>query len=183
MNQTLREFVDVIHVDPSAILDEFVKVPKDQYRPHEWYEEGGQGTVEKPCTSLIYGPDTNSSLSYAMYGVVDQCLRIYTSSRQWPKSFSASSVGRVNIYREGDSMDEHVDHIHTLFTPPTRGIPVISIVGLLNDDFTGGAFTLCGEEIPLNAGDVILFPSCFLYPHSVGTVESGERISFVSWAW
>jgi hypothetical protein len=32
-------------------------------------------------------------------------------------------------------------------------------------------------------GDVIIFPSTFLYPHKVNEVKKGIRYSFVSWAW
>jgi predicted 2-oxoglutarate/Fe(II)-dependent dioxygenase YbiX len=183
MNQTLGEFVDVINEDVSDIVEAFNQIPQSWYAPHEWYDAGADSNVDKPCTSLIYQPTHDSTLSYAMFAVVDHCLHEYTSKRKWPRSFSASSTGRMNIYRTGDSMDEHIDHIHTLFTPPSRGIPALSIVGLLNDDFEGGAFTLCGEELPLKVGDIALFPSCFLYPHSVGTVTAGTRLSFVSWAW
>ena len=29
---------------------------------------------------------------------------------------------------------------------------------------------------------MILFPSCFMYPHEVTEVTKGERYSFISWA-
>tara|TARA_R110002094_G_C4832487_1_gene205553 strand:- start:489 stop:620 length:132 start_codon:yes stop_codon:yes gene_type:complete len=38
-------------------------------------------------------------------------------------------------------------------------------------------------EIKIEAGDLLLFPSVFLYPHKVEPVTKGERYSFVSWAW
>jgi predicted 2-oxoglutarate/Fe(II)-dependent dioxygenase YbiX len=33
------------------------------------------------------------------------------------------------------------------------------------------------------ANHILVFPSDFLYPHKVCEVTSGERFSFVSWAW
>ena len=35
----------------------------------------------------------------------------------------------------------------------------------------------------LNQGDVLIFPSNFLYPHKVNSIKKGTRYSFVSWVW
>jgi len=35
----------------------------------------------------------------------------------------------------------------------------------------------------LKQGDVIIFPSIFLYPHTVETITKGNRYSFVRWGW
>ena len=39
------------------------------------------------------------------------------------------------------------------------------------------------KNIEMHTGDVIIFPSTFLYPHKVNEVKKGIRYSFVSWAW
>lgn len=183
MNQTLREFVTVRNRDLSRISALYNELEPSAFSPHIWYDSARKGLGDKECTSLIHQPEFNSELSFAMFDVVNESIRDYLAEMPWKVSINNSSIGRFNIYRPGDSMDEHVDHIYTLFTPPERGIPVLSVVGLLNDDFEGGDFTLCGERMDLSAGDIVIFPSCFLYPHSVGTVTAGERVSFVSWAW
>ena len=75
----------------------------------------------------------------------------------------------------------------TLFTtdedPEPKGVPILSIVGLLNNDFTGGEFIIGEKTINLNQGDIVMFPSNFIYPHRVATINNGERYSFVSWVW
>ena len=38
------------------------------------------------------------------------------------------------------------------------------------------------KEIPLKTGDILLFPSTFMYPHEVKEARKGTRYSFVSWA-
>jgi len=38
-------------------------------------------------------------------------------------------------------------------------------------------------QIKMNTGDVVIFPSNFLYPHKVNPVTKGVRYSCVSWAW
>jgi predicted 2-oxoglutarate/Fe(II)-dependent dioxygenase YbiX len=59
----------------------------------------------------------------------------------------------------------------------------MSAVGLSNDNYKGGEFVICGEELKLKAGSLLIFPSNYVYPHSVKPVISGTRYSFVSWAW
>ena len=79
-------------------------------------------------------------------------------------------------------MRTHYDHIQILFDGKLKGIPIISIVGLLNDNYEGGQFMCRGNEIKLTRGDILLFPSNFMYPHEVREITKGIRYSFVSWA-
>jgi predicted 2-oxoglutarate/Fe(II)-dependent dioxygenase YbiX len=88
-------------------------------------------------------------------------------------------------YRDGKQMVEHCDHIHALFKGSAdKGIPILSVVGVLNDGYVGGEFVMFDDyEIKLGAGDIIVFPSVFLFPHRINRVTEGTRYSFVSWAW
>ncbi len=88
---------------------------------------------------------------------------------------------RINRYEIGNNIDEHIDHIHSIFDGTYKGIPVISFVGVLNDDYEGGDFIIRGEKVALKTGDVIMFPSCYLYPHEVTTITKGTRYSIVAW--
>ena len=79
-------------------------------------------------------------------------------------------------------MAEHCDHISSLFDG--KGIPMLSIVGQLNEDFEGGEFVMFGDKtIEFETGDLIVFPSNFMYPHRVDPVKKGARYSYVSWAY
>ena len=101
----------------------------------------------------------------------------------WFDGWSGYSLARFNRYEPTTKMRLHCDHIHTLFDGERKGVPTLTILGALNEDYEGGEFLLCGENIELKTGDVIVFPSNFLYPHEVKPVKSGVRYSFVSWAW
>lgn len=91
---------------------------------------------------------------------------------------------RFNRYKKNQSISKHCDHIQSLFTGDRRGIPILSIVGVLNDDYKGGEFIMFDDyEIKFKAGDLIIFPSVFLYPHLVKPVKQGVRYSFVSWCY
>ena len=91
---------------------------------------------------------------------------------------------RFNRYNKNQIMSKHCDHITSLFTGNIRGIPILSIVGVLNDDYKGGEFIMFDNyEIKFKSGDLIVFPSVFLYPHLVKPVKQGTRYSFVSWCY
>ena len=99
-------------------------------------------------------------------------------------SWNGFSKIRFNRYKKNQIMSKHVDHIHDLFTGERKGIPILSIVAVLNDDYEGGEFILFDDyEIKFKAGDLIIFPSAFLYPHLVKPIKKGTRYSFVSWCY
>lgn len=37
-------------------------------------------------------------------------------------------------------MRKHYDHIHSIFDGQRKGIPVLSMLGILNNDYEGGEF-------------------------------------------
>ena len=81
----------------------------------------------------------------------------------------------------------HYDyHVDSFVTPNDKGLTrKLSMVVLLNNpnEFNGGVFEyLTGNhpnEIPLNKGDLIVFPSYYL--HRVTPVTRGKRYSLVCW--
>jgi hypothetical protein len=101
-----------------------------------------------------------------------------------PPCFSAI---RFNRYEVDQGMQQHVDHIFGLFPDGNpRGIPVISVVGLVDKAEEGGNFIMTypdgtSEEFLKESGSLILFPSCYIYKHEVKKVTKGIRDSFVSW--
>ena len=81
-------------------------------------------------------------------------------------------------------MELNIDNMHSLFDGDRRGIPILSMMGVLNDDFEGGMFVFNEhKEVRLEKGDVLIFPSNFIYRHKVRLVTSGTRYSWMSWAY
>lgn len=106
------------------------------------------------------------------------------SNLKWFNTWNGYSFPRWNKYKETRKMAPHVDQIKTLFDGERKGDPTLSVLGLLKTEFTGGEFTLLNDIITdFEPGDIIVFPSNFLYPHKVDPVISGERYSFISWTW
>lgn len=102
----------------------------------------------------------------------------------WWGTWTGYSHVRFNRYKENQIMSNHCDHIYSLFKGFPRGVPILTILGSLNDDYEGGEFVMWGDTvIPFKAGEIKVFPSNFLYPHRVEPVIKGTRYSFVSWAY
>ena len=89
------------------------------------------------------------------------------------------SLVRIHKYNEGASMARHIDH------SSTTSHPILTVVGILNDEseYEGGQFIMFDDyEVKLKKGDVVIFPSNFMFPHEVKIVTKGVRYSFTTWA-
>jgi len=97
--------------------------------------------------------------------------------------FSCGNIFDISIlkYENTGFYTWHVDHFSSI--PRT-----MSCIFLLNNDYEGG--NLCfrnpdgsGEwEVEVKPNRLILWPSNFLYPHTVKPVTKGKRYSVVAWA-
>lgn len=178
----LNKALKVYRRDLGAIYEAAQAVT--DWRPHSWYNAATGTFASEPTQELdVSNPGLSWPAFTACTQVVLSCLQEYCAELMPLGQVNAFSPVRLNRYKVGTIMRPHVDHIHSLFDGASKGIPVLSIVANLNDGYTGGEFIMRGEVIPLAAGDVLIFPSCFLYPHEVAEVTSGTRYSFVSWAW
>jgi len=78
-------------------------------------------------------------------------------------------------YGEGQHFMEHHDHGYSYNC-------TLSLVSYLNDDYEGGEifFRLQGLDYKPKAGDTVLFPSNFMYPHTAKVVTKGIKYSLVT---
>ena len=102
----------------------------------------------------------------------------------WFNSWDGYSKIRWNRYSETRKMALHTDHIKSLFEGDRKGIPTLSCLGVLNDDYECGEFVMWDDKvIHFEQGDLLIFPSNFLYPHKVEPVKKGIRYSYISFVW
>ena len=126
-------------------------------------------------------PSKNELTSKLWYAIDNYIKSI---KMPWFDSWQGYTAVRFNEYKENKKMALHCDHIHSMFDGEKKGIPILSVLGTLNDDYEGGEFKLFDDyEIKFGKGDVIVFPSLFLYPHKVEPVTKGTRYSYISWVW
>lgn len=127
--------------------------------------------------------DIHNKLTQKVWEAINQYILI-DFKNDYFNGWQGFTYVRFNRYKEGKIMAKHCDHIHSMFDGERKGIPILSIVGFLNDDYDGGEFIMFDDmEIKVKQGDILIFPSNFLYPHKVKPVTKGIRDSFVSWVW
>jgi hypothetical protein len=185
----LKDYVSVYdNFIDKDLLDETVKnLDKAEWHLHTYVDPVNNTEKSNPYDlsvshSNVFG---KKEIQDSFWNVINRYVREdHKELADWYNNWAGYTELRFNKYDVGTSMDIHCDHITTMFDGNRKGIPTLSILGLLNDQFEGGEFVMWGDEvIDLKAGSVIVFPSNFLYPHHVMPIKSGIRYSCVSWVW
>ena len=184
----IKDYIMVAKVLPDDLCDSLIKECNAKtWSKHKWSSYNKNEFVSEATKELDVMNCTQEQQDKLKPYVV-QALTLYQNKNSWPGEktkapwLSKFSQIRFNKYSIGTMMREHYDHIHTVFDGELKGVPLISIVANLNDDYKGAEFYCRGEEIKLKKGDILLFPSNFMYPHGVRETTKGTRYSFVSWA-
>ena len=191
MNHPDSMLKNFIHVErgiiPAELCDEFVqKIEKKDWKPHEWYNPNIETVVfdinkELDCWNPSY-EEEEPLMQYVMHSGT-----VYTQKYAYPIEQTNTilhGIGRLrfNRYAPGQIMRQHQDHIYSMFDGKQRGIPILSFVLNLNDDYEGAEIFFWDDYVvPLGKGDILVFPSLFLYPHGVREATKGKRYSAVCW--
>ncbi len=190
----LLEYVKIENVIPADVCDSILA---DINKNNTWQKHSYDPNFERP-TGTHFPPtefeflDSTREQSARLMPYVELVVRNYNKYINEKNSFpgyqaetgvTSCTPIRFNRCKIHTLVEAHHDHIQELFGPGNTSIPSVSIVGLLNDDFTGGEFILFKDtNMKLKKGDILVFPSNYLYPHRVDKVKSGIRNSFVTWA-
>jgi hypothetical protein len=189
MDRDLSSYVVVLEnwIDEESCKQTIREMQNANWQQHTFYNamDGSYNTRSgSKELDIAYGRGL-STQPYIMQRIWDAYKEYVTHLNfTWFDSWQGYSEVRFNMYKETRLMAEHCDHIHSLFDGERKGIPTLTFLGMLNDDYEGGELIMWGDEkIPMAKGSAVVFPSCFLYPHRVEPVTSGTRYSCVSWAW
>ena len=194
MNDPRTQLKDLIHVEkgiiPANLCEHIISdIETREWRPHTWYNAqansfGSEETMELDVQSIT--PELQQLLTPIMIqaGAAYNQKYAYLHCEKTQQIMNKFSAIRFNRYGSGQIMRQHHDHIHSLFDGNEKGIPVLSFILNLNDDYEGAdLFFWENHIVPLGKGDIIMFPSLFLFPHGVTEAKKGKRYSAVSWAW
>lgn len=193
MERKITNFIAKQNIIDSELCDDIVNTIKElEWTPHQWYSHHDKysHTNEEKELDVCYGDQIPRVVQEQLMMHINAVYNLYVESisellgfeKEFFNMIKYWSPARMNRYSEGTLMRPHYDHIHSLFEGEARGIPVLSVVGCLNDDYQGGDFVFFNDfKIKLDKGDILLFPSNFVYPHRVEEVTDGQRYSFVSW--
>lgn len=187
MNKDLLSYVKVYKsAVPTDICDKtIIGLQSKSWSEHNFYNPVKQEyyTNDLEPKFTYEGIDTTKNIMDIVWKQIENYV-VRDLQFSWWNSWQGFNLIKFNKYSDSATMAEHCDHIHDMFDGERKGIPILSVVGLLNDEFEGGNFVILKDEvIPLTKGDIVIFPSLFLYPHRVESVTNGTRYSFASWVW
>tara|TARA_R110000822_G_scaffold310547_2_gene443931 strand:- start:823 stop:1383 length:561 start_codon:yes stop_codon:yes gene_type:complete len=173
---------DIIHEKP---LSKLIRVCKD----FKWEDAlVGKGNLDKDirkvkmcvlsnCSDSI----TNVHWHNVMQNRFEAHLKKYVEVNDIKLMYSAQlETIQVLKYDKSDHYTWHYDS----FPGINR---TFSCVYFLNEDYEGGELCFRNPDgtgeftIPKKKNRMIIWPSSFLYPHTVRPVKEGEKYSIVSW--
>lgn len=166
----------------NLILHEYKET--DEWRPGT-VGENSYNTEVRQCDSILISSKEVIEKNLQVRSKIDEYL--YIAITQSLKNFlQVHSAKHTNIsmdsgysllrYTTNQFIAEHVD-------ASRRSPRELSCSITLNNDFEGGEFCFFGgsEIYSLKQGDLIMFPSNFMFPHEVKPVTSGVRYSVITW--
>tara|TARA_Y100000592_G_C5454704_1_gene310714 strand:+ start:1178 stop:1756 length:579 start_codon:yes stop_codon:yes gene_type:complete len=188
----IKDYIKVFNVLDTKQCQNILNILKGyDWEKHKWNNYKTGKTTSEPTKELDITYPTKF-LEKEMAKVISNALLEYQnyfifedrSKDENLKYFLHKSTPvRFNRYPTGTMMRKHYDHIHSIFKGEDKGIPIVSIVGVLNDNYEGGEFIFNNNhKVKLKTGDILIFPSNFLYAHEVKEITKGTRYSYVSWA-
>ena len=109
-------------------------------------------------------------------------VKLYKEKHPYMKYFLPNTCTdfRVNKYEEGGFMSEHADTIHHSHGQ-SHGFPQASVLFFLNEGYEGGEFIISDTMYKPKRNSAIIFPSNFMFPHSVNKIIKGTRYSIITW--
>ena len=193
MNNPGTKLKDLIHVERGAIppdlCDYIIKdIETREWEKHSWYNDNME--VKSEDMKELDVQNITSDLQSSLSPVMNHVASSYVEKYSYKQSYRTQNIMtmytpiRFNRYSNGQTMRHHHDHIHSLFDGVDKGIPVLSFIFNLNDNYEGADLYFWNDyKIPLGKGDVVIFPSLFLFPHGVTEIKKGIRYSGVAWSW
>ena len=87
--------------------------------------------------SITYSESETAQLVHKkIWSAIEQyVIKDHSFMSEWYNGWSGYTLVRFNKYDVGTKMKIHCDHIHSMFEGPRKGIPTLSILGSLNDEY------------------------------------------------
>ena len=187
MKKNLKDYaIQFDNFIPKNICDETIKFMENiNFQQHDFYNPQTKTYTTRSGNKELDISWDNIHTKDTIHKYFCNAIKKYQEKFKFPwfDGWQGFTGVRFNKYKETRKMALHADHIHTIFDGERKGIPILSVLGVLNDDYEGGEFYLIDKKTDLSKGDVIVFPSNFMYPHKVEPVTKGTRYSYISWIW
>ena len=189
-----RKFLEEEYCENS--INELNKVVWEKhkwYNPksHEMYKESEDYEPEFISLELPYNfiddgdriTKINNFIVQELYSAIEEYIFHYLNI-DWYTGWEGYTALTFYRYYPGQIMKNDIVHIQSMFDGTRKGIPTLTIIGILNDDYEGGELIMFEDKkIDIKQGDLLIFPSNFLYPHKIAPVIKGVRYSYVAFVW
>lgn len=184
-NKTIDEYIVVIKdIIPKKLCNTIL----DEYKNSDKWIVAGTGKVGevnkkvRNCETIqishpyVIDNDINKfNIDQEIFKVASKCIKKYN------KLFKHTNIQEdtgyeLLRYNEGGYYTEHTDS----FLQAPR---LVTASFFLNDEYEGGEFAFFNRRLKyrLNMGDVIMFPSNFMYPHEIMPITKGTRYAIITW--
>ena len=132
-------------------------------------------TIQLSQPFVIRDNNNRFKIDQELFKVVAECIAQYNTKCKH-STIQEDTGYELLRYKEGGFYIQHTDS----FLQAPR---LVTASLFLNDDYEGGEFAFFDRKLKysLNKGDVLMFPSTFMYPHEVMPVTKGTRYSIVTW--
>jgi len=183
----LNHLEDYIVVLKNIVPQETIDIVLQEYKDsNEWVQTTVNGdklkTEARNCDvinislpQVIQNNLHRQQIDDIVFGDIRNCISEY--NKQFEHSYVSEDTGyQLLRYKTGQFYVQHVD---SFLTEPRLVTASIH----LNEDYEGGEFAFFDRKLKykLNKGDVLMFPSTFMYPHEVMPITKGTRYSITTW--
>lgn len=193
MPMNLKDYVKVYDALDEKQCKKIVKqiTSKEiEWKKHSYYDYAANKSQSFDDDLFVtHGTNKNNEISDDLVKLNESIWHLLKQYHEefsfpWMLGWNGYSLIRFNRYDKNCNMKVHCDHIRTLFDGERKGVPVLTVLGSLNNNYTGGDLIMWeSEKLELKAGQIVVFPSNFMYPHRITSITKGTRYSFVSWVW
>jgi len=183
MNE-LKDYILVLDdIIPDKLCDDILN---EYIHSNEWMESHAVNDTDRKIRNC-YAISLSSQQTIDKNKIIRKLLddKIFEIAKlaltKYNKKFNNTQISKDSGYDllKYDKGGFYIEHIDSFIEIPRT----ISCSFILNDNFKGGEFCFFENKFihSLKKGSAILFPSNFMYPHSILPVTDGTRYSIVTW--
>lgn len=184
-----KSLKDFIMVKKEFVDPEFCDEILEEYARSEQWEKTftGSGLDEeaRKCQVISISDErcinengeSRRNIDNKMFGIVKDIIDEYMNEHpDFELEITEDTGYELLRYEVGDFYIEHTDS----FKEQPRALTIIIT---MNNAYEGGEVAMFQRELvhDLDVGDVLVFPSNFMYPHEILPVTDGTRYSMITW--
>lgn len=182
--KNIKDYIVVLkNIVPNELCDAILA---EYLKSSDWADApidlGKLDKTRRNCTgvamsepSVIQNNKERARLDAEVFKCAAKCIEEY--NKKFKKVNIKEDTGYELLrYNKGQFYIQHVDS-------SAEEHRLVSCSFHLNDDYEGGEFGFFNREMKIKAGkgDVVMFPSNFMYPHEIMPVTKGTRYSIITW--